>query len=483
MLGVKKNARAEQIKNGENRFLEFKVKLPSPENIAKTAIAFSNGAGGEILIGVDDKKNIIGIGSAEIFELQDKISNIIYDMCHPVIIPEMFIETIHDVHILVIKIIQGGLKPYYLKKDGKNKGTYIRIGATNKLADIESINELERRRRNISFDEEIDYDYDFTKLDYSFLVRIFKDIKNQKINLNDLINFKLVKKENDKLYATNAFLIIAGIKDNVYSNCARFKGITTENFIDKKEFTGNIFDQLENIEIFLKNHLKLNSKIIGLTRDDNYEIPFIALREAVINAFVHRDYSRRGSNIKIAIFDDCIEITSPGVLPNSISLDTILTEGRSEIRNTVVARIFKELNYIEQWGTGMGKIKNSCAAAHLKLPQIKENGGYTQVVIFRPADTGGCRRMPADTDGYRRIPADTDGLSELELKGKISELADQQANIIKYVRENEKIDIKKVMGLFGIKESRARELVSELVKKGHLLKKGAARNTYYIIGE
>ena len=109
----------------------------------------------------------------------------------------------------------------------------------------------------------------------------------------------------------------------------------------------------------------------------------LALREAVLNAFIHREYGRSGSNIKIAIFDDILEITSPGLLPLSINILNIFTSKRSEVRNKVIAKVFRELKYIEQWGTGMGRILNYCEKANLDNPEIKENGNFVQLIFHR----------------------------------------------------------------------------------------------------
>lgn len=117
----------EKIKKGENKTLEFKEKLPSNESIVKTVISFSNTSGGQLIIGVNDDREIIGINNEDIFELQDKISSIIFDNCYPNIIPEIYTANIEGKLLLVVEIFRGNLLPYYLKKDGKNNGTYIRL--------------------------------------------------------------------------------------------------------------------------------------------------------------------------------------------------------------------------------------------------------------------------------------------------------------------------------------------------------------------
>lgn len=118
-------------------------------------------------------------------------------------------------------------------------------------------------------------------------------------------------------------------------------------FLDKKELTGNIFEKIENIQMFLENHLNLSSEFERFQRKDILEIPTLVLREGIINAIVHRDYSNQGRNIKIGIYDDVVEIVSTGGLPSTLTIEQIYF-GRSEIRNRVLARIFKEFNFIEK---------------------------------------------------------------------------------------------------------------------------------------
>ena len=154
----------ELIEKGESKTAEFKETLPGGDTIAKTVIAFSNTAGGKIIIGVDDKRQIVGIPDSKLFELQDKIVSIIYDRCYPNILPEIYTITVDNKILLVIEVFRSSLIPYYLKNKGKNNGTYVRIGATNRLANRENILELERQRNYISYDEEINYDVGFEGL-------------------------------------------------------------------------------------------------------------------------------------------------------------------------------------------------------------------------------------------------------------------------------------------------------------------------------
>jgi len=175
------------------------------------------------------------------------------------------------------------------------------------------------------------------------LVSLYKEFEKigKSCDREKLKNLRLIKEFNGVLMPTNALAIVFGKLDNVMIKCARFKGTIMEYFIDKKEFTGTLFEILEESIKFLQNHLHLSATIEGLRRVEEYEIPFVALREIVLNAIIHRDYTRN-SDIKIAIYDDIVEIISVGGLVNGLTIEEV-SNGRSELRNKVVANLFKEL--------------------------------------------------------------------------------------------------------------------------------------------
>src|SRR3989339_790444 len=243
----------------ESRKLEFKETLPSGNKIERTAVAFSNDAGGEIYIGIrNDPREITGIPENELIKLEEQISNIIYENCNPTILPDILVQKIEDKYILVVKIPRGSLPPYYIKSLGKENGTFIRVGSSNRLADREIIEELERKSRSISYDSTSVYELKPDELDLSSFTKLYQEKTGKKI---------------------------------------------------------------------------------------------------IINAVIHRDYSLQGKDIKIAIFDDMLEITSPGTIPPSIDLNNLYS-GQSEIRNKTLGPIFKELQLIEQWGTGFQKLSD-----------------------------------------------------------------------------------------------------------------------------
>ncbi|MDN6290685.1 MAG: helix-turn-helix domain-containing protein [Tetragenococcus koreensis] len=461
---------ATQIKQGESKILELKERLPKNANIAKTVVAFSNTAGGKLIIGVDDHRDLVGIDDHTLFEMQDKIASIISDQCSPNIIPEIYSVNIENKLVLVIEVVRGNLKPYFLKNQGKADGTYIRIGATNRLADQESINELERQKRHISFDEEICFDHKFEDLDISALRERFEKL-GKSLTTEKLQNLKLVKIESDTLYPTHALMILLGKFPHCAVKCARFKGTTMDVFIDKKEYTGDIFSILENTQHFILNHINLGAKINGLYREEAYEIPEVAIREALVNAVIHRDYVNRGRDIKVGVYDDVVNIVSPGSLPSNITMEDIFN-GRSEIRNRVIANIFKELGLIEQWGSGINRIINSCKEYGLPTPKIEEQNDFMDIEIIRSQEELEKKRVRKTSEavGNRR-----------EAVGKPSDLGEQEKTILNFITENGSLKSKKVEEILKIKESRTRELLRGMIEKKLIIRKGQGRATHYTL--
>ena len=455
----------EIVKNGENKTIEFKEIIPNSKKISQTAVAFANGAGGKILIGITDDRKIVGIDEKQdIFKIIDDLNTIIYDSCYPNINADIYTENKDNKTILVIEVFPGNLKPYYIKSMGKENGVYIRVGASNRKASYENILELERQRRNITFDEEIDWDLEYEDLNLDFLKKKFKE-NGKDFSEEKLLNLGLIKKDGNDLKVTRGFGIILGLYENTNINCARFKGKTMDIFLDKKEFDGDIFGKIENIQMFLSNHLNISSKFENFQRKDILEIPMLALREGIINAIVHRDYSNQGRDIKIGIYDDVVEIVSPGGLPSTLTIEQIYS-GRSEIRNRVLARIFKELNFIEKWGSGINRMINLCKEVNLKVPEIKETGDSIVLTFYRTENSAGLVPDSAGLvpDSAGLVP-DKNNLSDTELKvfGIIKDRTTR-----KYIQDK-----------LSFSERMIRKTLNILQEKGLIEKVGKGPATYY----
>ena len=460
-----------EIQKGESKTLEFKQQLPKGQQIAKTLIAFANSSGGKLIVGVSDDRQLVGIRE-DIFDLQDKITSMIYELCSPQLAAQIYIENIAGVELLVVEVARGSLFPYYLKSVGREQGTYIRLGASNRVASPENIQQLELQRLNVSFDSLANYQYPLEKLDLTVLEAAFK-AADKALTLEKMLNLKLVVEEQGKHYASHGLLILLGKYEHVMTQCARFKGTNMSVFLDRKEYTGDLFSQIEQAEIFIKNHLSLRAEIRGLKRYDYLEIPENAIREALINAYVHRDYSNFGRNIKVAVYDDLVNIVSPGGLPNGLT-EADLLQGRSEIRNRVLARVFRELGYIEHWGSGLQRIKQMCEAENLPTPEFMETGDFFDVKLYRPV-------IELESGAIGGAIDDSSGVIE-DLGGAIeaSQLTERQQEILVLIRRNPKVSYRSLAEQLGINQSALQKHLNHLKDVGWLERVGGTRGYWAI---
>lgn len=381
---------------GEDKNIEFKREIPDDhEKFLKDIIAFSNGTGGKIILGIgDDPCVVYGIGDKSPFKLSDAISNMISDACTPQIEPDISIRTIDDKTVLVIDVVPGKFRPYYIASKGKNTTTYVRINGTSRPADARKLQELELEGQNISYDslQEIGKTYDEKKA--LELCKRMKQIaadsyktEEEKSTLKDITvekleDFGILCRVGRKLCPTHAFDLMTDNK-NKYAKiqCALFKGTTRDVFIDQKEFYGPIYEQVEDAYQFVLRHINMGTEIGGIYRNDLYELPVSAIREMVANAVVHRSYLDR-SCIQVCVFDDRIEVLSPGMLYGGLDLETAKL-GKSTCRNEVIAEAFHYMHIVEAWGTGIPRIINRCKEYGLPDPIFEEFGNSFKVTMFR----------------------------------------------------------------------------------------------------
>ena len=473
----------EQIARGEGKTLEFKEALPASERLVKTIVAFANTGGGKILVGVKDDGTIVGIDNSAVPDYMDRIANMAHDQIHPLIALDIYAYALREMTIIVVEVYPSPLKPHFLKNMGKTTGVYIRVGATNKQADLEFVQELERQKLNISFDEDRCVDCPDEPKYIEDLKRLLAVQLRREITDETLTNLKFLKVQQGKLQLTNAAPILLGTWEHVHIKCARFKGDNSDIFIDRKELTGDLFSQLENAMKFLLANINLSGEVGAdhLRRIDSYEIPPGALREALVNAIVHRDYVMSGSDIKVAVYDSRIEITSPGAFPRGITLDEVL-DGRSEVRNKVIARIFKEAELIEQWGRGIQKLTRLCLEAGLQKPDIVETGMFVQVTFYRNnASISEKTDVKTGRKNRTKKPDAKTGRKNRTQKPDVNgKTVESQNKILAFVLEQGEITVSQAMELLSLGKSRTSEILRNMVHDERLIKQGIGKTTCYI---
>lgn len=371
------------LKQPEGKTLEFKRDLSSHEGILRTVVAFANTAGGILVVGVEDKtKNIIGV--QEPLGIEEKLTNLISDLIEPRLLANIEIKPWRKTYLITVQVYPGSNKPYYFKRHNAQKEAYVRVSSSNRVADKLLIEELKRFSHQESFDEQAYPELNSEAIDFRVASELFAPIK--KLKRSDLETLHLITKYQGHKVPTIGGIILFGKERGHYFPDAwiqvgRFDGTNKQHIADTREIkTYPPLAITETME-FVKKHIQISLKINQLQHAEQWSIPQVAIREALINAVVHADYSQRGAPIRLSIFDDRIEIENPGLLPFTLTVDDI-SQGVSKLRNRVIGRIFHELKYIERWGSGIQRMFASCQESGLQEPKLEEIGTHFRVTIF-----------------------------------------------------------------------------------------------------
>lgn len=369
----------------EGKTLEFKRDLSSMKPILKTLVAFANTAGGTLLIGKDNEGHVVGV--VDVFDAEEKLANAIADNIHPPLMPEIEMTSFEGKALIVIRVMHWR-GPFYLKAQGPEEGVYVRLGSTNRAAGPELIAELKRSLSNSSFDQLPCIDVDIQGLDMDRVMQAFSGM-DRKIDQKKLETLGVLVPYAGRLVCSNGGLILFGqdhLRERYFPNakvrCARFQGTDKVDFIDQYDCEGTIIEAMKDVPNFIRRNTRLAAKIEQIRRKDIPEYALIAIREVLTNALVHADYSIKGMNPRVAIFSDRLEIENPGMLPFGYTLEEF-TAGVSHIRNKVIARVFRELRLMEEWGTGYKRIIEACQTGGYQAPVWKELG-TTIRVVFKP---------------------------------------------------------------------------------------------------
>lgn len=351
-LNIKKYI-GETTEYDKKRSLEVK----KPKSWCKSVSAFANTLGGALIFGISDDEQIIGIedphGDAE------KISEIIKTRLTPIPEFRLRFEQVDDKKVLIIlDIFKGEETPYYYSGDGVLEA-YVRIGNESVKATATEMKRLVLRGRNTSYDSQVST-YKVDDFAFSKLRERYKKWTGNSFDEKDLISFGLA---NEQGYLTNAGALIADESPIRWSRlfCTRWNGLNknggTIDAFDDAEYSGSVLSLIDNGEAFIKRNAKLMWRKTANSREEMPEYVERSYHEALINALAHRDYLVNGSEVHIDIYDDRMEIYSPGGMPDgSIIQDRDPLTVPSTRRNPVLADVLNRLGYMERKGSGFGKI-------------------------------------------------------------------------------------------------------------------------------
>ena len=484
---------ADDIKKGESEILEFKGNELSedPKKWVKTAIAFANGKGGTIVFGVEDTSlKITGIPSVNVFKFMDSITNEISDNCAPQIFPHLHIETIEDKTVVVLEISKGDCSPYFFKPEGERHGVYIRVGATTRKAEFEKIREMMLYSAHKSYDEIVERGVKpATKKQINELRRVINErsTNSKGVSVENLISWGLLKVHEGILLPSIAFrLLTANDLHFAKIQCARFKGLTRSTFLDRKEFDGPIYQQIENAFEFIYRHTNVGAQIKGLYRKDIYDYPPEAVRELLANAVMHRNYMD-SSCIQISIFDDRIEFQNPGGIFGDLSLEKVLA-GYSSIRNTQIADIFQKMNIVEKWGTGLLRIADICKEAGTTPVQYQTGSGYFMATLLRK----GTEKSKSDTTNVPvndTINTVIDPVNVPVNKNNVPvnvpeiNLSDKERQVLDFIIKKNNITAKEIAEKIGVSDKTVKRAISTLKTNGLIVRIGSDKKGFWSVKE
>ena len=481
----------DKLLSGESKNIEYKVTVPDKtEKYMKTVVAFANTQGGRLVIGIDDKTHqAVGVDNDSLFQTMDALANAISDSCEPQIIPDIEPLTVDGKTVIVITVEAGKNRPYYIKSKGREKGTYIRVAGTSRLAYQEKIDELEMEGARISWDELTCVGYSVTEKATQTLCRDIENFRKKaglsehKVGKEQLFNWKILKKSEGTVLASNAYVLLTSdFFPFSKTQCAVFKGTDRTVFLDKREYSGPIYKQIESAVEFVLRNIRLGAMIDGLVRRESYELPAEAIREMIINAHCHRNLLDE-SCIQVAIYDDRLEVTSPGGLYNGLTYEEVMS-GHSKIRNKLIANIFSQMGLVEAWGSGIGRILSAAREYGLPTPSVEVFDNMFRVNLFRKVQENG------NKDDFGEDFGESFGVNGGEDFGDKSgmrrdghKLTDTQRKVLDYIAEDKYISAREMADKIGVSGRTIENNLKKLKELEILTRHGSPKNGYWEISD
>lgn len=422
------------------------------DDIKKEIIAFANCDGGTVYVGVADDGKVLGVENADECALQ--ISNMVRDAVKPDVTMFIHYETLEcdGKAVVAVNIQRGTNRPYYLAKKGlRPEGVYVRQGYSSVPATDTAIRQMIKETDGDSFE-------------------------NMR-SINQALTFEATKKEFEKRNVVFGQPQMQTLKivsaDGIYTNlglllseqclhtikAAVFEGINQNVFKDRREFSGSLMQQLNDVYDYIDFHNQTHATFRKLLRIDTRDYPEVAVREALLNTLVHRDYSFRASTL-ISIYDDRIEFVSIGGLLPGLELDDLMM-GVSVCRNPHLANVFYRLQLIEAYGTGMKKIMGAYANA-LVQPKIKTTNNAFKIILPNVNFTPKAAEVHKNFEKAADLALDSN-----------------EEKVLQFLREHLMITRKETQTLLEVSQSTAGRILKAMVDSGRIKQIGGSRTTRY----
>lgn len=426
----------------ESELVELKSMVVS--DICKEIIAFANTKGGTLYIGVTDDGTPIGVEDPDQVILQ--LNNKVRDSIKPDVTMFVRYETqmIDEKQIIVVTIQKGTDRPYYLSSKGlKPSGVFVRNGTSSDPATDTSIRKMIKETDGDSFEamRSLEQSLTFETASAQFA--------KQKVAFDPAKMQTLGMVSTDGIYSNVALLLSDQCSHTI--KAATFSGTDKSVFQDRREFSGSLFQQMDELYSYLDLRNQTKATFEGLYRLDTRDYPEEAIREALLNCLVHRDYSFSASTL-VSVYDDRIEFISVGGLPAGIELEDIML-GLSLCRNPKLAAVFYRLKLIEAYGTGMPKIMNAYSGYSVK-PKIEATNNAFKITL--------------PNCNYK-----TEGSVESGTE------SDYETRIIGFIKDRGFAVRSDIDALLGVSQSTASRILRQMIKSELIYSEGRGKNTRY----
>ena len=463
------------VASGESETLEVKETTGQRGDACETLCAFLNKDGGMVVFGVGKKGNVAGQlvsdkTKRELFEVFAK-----FEPAADIAVEWVDVDETHKA--IVCKVERGNMRPYVY--DGR---PYKRVQSSTTVMPQEEYERMLAERKGFQSDWELEInpdlklaDLDENEIRKTARMGVAEGRLPESTDVNDIIGLLDGFKVRKDGALRNAAAVLFCKEDTDYMQCllrlARFKGKDNQTFIDNKQITGNIFRLIDAGMAFCFNHLSLSGVINGTYREEHLEIPAKALREALVNALVHRLYVKRGSSVSLAIYDDRVEIINPGTFPSNLTMEELRAGNMSELRNPTIAKVMYSRKTVETWGRGIKLILDECAKAKLPEPKIIAVGGYTKTVFLRPVADSKDVIMASDSDPCREVN---------EVNREVNEV---NQRILQILRSTPQCTIPVMAQLAQVSRATIDRAIKTLKEQGRIRRVGRTRGHWEVIEE
>ncbi|MCF7887650.1 MAG: helix-turn-helix domain-containing protein [Candidatus Omnitrophica bacterium] len=451
------------IKEGEGLTVEFKEKFTS--KIDRDVIALANSKGGLILLGVNDSGKITGE------KLTNRIKADITTLarnCEPAI----HIKRIQQIDkIIIVEVPQGDEKPY-----SSSSGYYRRLDAVTQKMTQKEVRLFFRETDMVSFESLACNKVNVKDISLSkvkdFLKEAGTSLKVSKTNLAMVLS-SLGALDKNKANNAGALMFasnVAKVIPHSESILGAFKGTNKTHIFDRKDVRDDLLTQFNEAVVFLKKHLNIRSEIRGVNRYDIYEIPLDALREAVVNAIIHRDYSIKGTSIYVMVYDDRVEIENPGKLLSGVTVKNL--DKSSVRRNPIIADLFHRMGKVERLGSGIKRMRDLMREAGLKEPVFKIDP-FFRVIFYRDLEYS-----------LKRPGWGVEKTAQKTTQKPAQKTTQKQRDILVYLSKHPKAGREEIAGnVKGISESGVKYNLRVLQDKKLLKRIGSARGGHWQVVE